>query len=128
MSITLDSLTIPYDFLWLDEFAYTGVQMSARYSLGGIQHIEHSAIADGAARPITLGGPDAWIERADLVILRSWAAVPGKTMTLTLHDGRSFSVMFRHWDAPVIEAESIKNVANPEDTDYYMATLKLVTV
>jgi hypothetical protein len=99
-----------------------------RYSLQGIQHIETSQQASGAGRTITLSSNDAWITRADLLTLHGWAQVQDKVMTLTLHDARSFKVMFRHLDPPAFEAEQIKKIAEPGNTDHYIIKFKFIVV
>jgi hypothetical protein len=127
MSIILDGLTLPYDCIWEDEFSWSGVQAAQRFTLQGTQIIESSQVHSGAGRPITLYSADAWIERADLLTLHGWAQDAGKTMTLTLHDGRRFYVQFRHWEAPVIEAEHIRKISEPGSNDNYILKIKLVS-
>jgi hypothetical protein len=36
--------------------------------------------------------------------------------------------MFRHHEAPAFEARPLVNVANPQAGDFYLATLKFLTV
>ena len=55
------------------------------------------------------------------------AASPGGLYTLTLR-GQTWQVMFRHHDAPAFEARPLVSVANPQAGDFYLATLKLMTV
>ena len=43
-------------------------------------------------------------------------------MTLKLHDGRQFTVNFRHEDAPVIEGNFVKDIAEQEVTDDFIIT------
>jgi hypothetical protein len=127
--ITLDTIELPYELLWSDEFAWTGVVAGARYSLQGTQHIQKSKTQDGKGRAITLMGPDAWISRATLLLMYAKAAdIETESMVLTLHDGRTFNVIFRHWEPPAIEATPIKKLANPGSDEEYILTLRLVTV
>ena len=128
MSLTLGSLELPYELLWIDEFSWTGIAASAQYSLQGVQHIQKSSSASGQGRPITLNSIDGWMTRADLETLYAMAAdAETESMVLTLHDGRTFNVLFRQWEPPVIEATPIKKIANPEN-DEYIVSIKLVTV
>ena len=46
------------------------------------------------------------------------AAEPAKEMTLTYHDGRVFSVVFRQSEQ-AIEARQVKEFNNPELTPWY---------
>jgi len=127
--ITLDGLELPYELLWSDEFAWTGVSASAQYSLQGVQHVQKSSSASGQGRPITLTSPDAWITRADIETLYAKSAdAETESMLLTLHDGRTFNVIFRQWEPPVIEATPIMKMANPETNEEYIVSIKLVTI
>lgn len=127
--ITLDTVTLPHESMWVDKYQWTGVQGNVRYTIGGRMVVEMGTSVGNQGRPVTLGGGDAWIEKDDLDTLYTWAEDASKQMTLTLQDGTSYTVRFRHWDSPVIEAENLKNIANPSGSDYFILTsLKLVVV
>lgn len=124
--ISLDDMELPADLLWSDEFEWVGASASASRTLQGKQVVQATALASGSGRPITLGNEHAWIDRAELLTLQERAGAPGRELLLTLHDGRSFKVLFRHWDAPVIEAEPVAPVADPRpDARYKLLALKL---
>lgn len=127
MAITLDALTLPPDLLWQDEFAWTRTSGSAQRTVSG-RLVSMAAAAPGdSGRPITLGNDHAWILRSDLKVLQEWAGFPGREMLLTLHDGASFLVLFRHWDAPIMETAPVVDYADPDDaTLYRLQALKLV--
>lgn len=121
-------LSLPDDLEWTDEFDWIPVEQSAEYSLTGSMVVETAEKLSG--RPITLVGREkvAWLSRADVLQLRAWAATPGKVLTLTLADARVFSVLFRHQDAPAIEAAPVLFMAPMEPTDFYVATLKFMEI
>ena len=127
MAITLDDLTLPPDLLWQDELEHCRAVASRGRTLQG-RLVVHTAAAPGnSGRAITLGNEHAWLSRGDLLTLQEWSHDPKRRLTLTLHDGQSFTVAFRHWDAPVIEAEAVTPMAVPEDNDMYrLLSLKLV--
>lgn len=128
MAILLDSLALPDDLLWQDEFDWSPVLGNKGRTLQGRLTIQTTAAPDASGRPITLGNEHAWITRADLLTLQSWASEPDRRMALTLHDGSTRTVLFRHWDAPVIEATAVLDYADPDDaTLYRLLALKLVT-
>jgi hypothetical protein len=52
---------------------------------------------------------------------------PGGTFTLELR-GQAFQILFRHHEPPAFEAKPLFNLANPQPGDFYLATLKLMTV
>lgn len=126
-AITLDTVTLPGDLLWVDEFDWTPVEFSTRYTLDGALVIEQGTRQAG--RPITLAGADdrGWITRQTLEALYALAQSPSAGMPLTLADGRTFTVVFRH-DATPIEAAPVIPVS-PAPTDlYYSVTIRLLEV
>lgn len=126
MSITLDVITLPSDLLWTDEFDWTPIQQSKGYTLTGALVIESGKMLAG--RPITLTGGDnyGWASRATVKALYS-ALDTDATMTLTLNDARTFNVKFDHASSP-IQARQIIDYNNPDDSDHYALTIKLITV
>jgi len=129
--ITLDSsqgsITLPNECIWFDEFEWTNIKAKSFYSITGDLIVEPAFTSKG--RPITLGGDNAIMQRSDLLELIEWTNVLNLTMVLTLHDGRSFNVIFRYWDVPVVQGTMPKQgYSAPEDEYYYILTLKLVGI
>lgn len=112
MAITLDSVYLPEDLSWPDEFDYDAVAQKVTYTEDGTPIVEETARAGG--RPITLVG--APISREKLLELQAMAATPLATYPLTLHDGRTFTVMFRR---PAIKAVPVVDFADPAAADLY---------
>lgn len=136
MSITLGALTLPDGLVWQDEFTWSPVAQATEYGLTGALFLEEST--KQAGRPITLVGQSSgnesalcWISRANLLTLQAALHVAGAQFTLTLHDGRTFTVAPRQ---DPIEAEARPVVgaflpADPgNDTWYWLKTLQLQTV
>jgi len=127
--ISLDSIVLPADLLWSDELDWSGAAASVKRTLLGKQVVQAAAIPSDAGRPLTLGNDDAWIDRSDLLVLQQWAGEPGREMLLTLHDGHSFRVVFRHWDKPVILATPVVAYADPDaGARYRLQALKLAQI
>jgi len=122
MGIQIDTMDLNSDFVWLDEFSWNNVKSNIKYTLGGTPVITESTVSSG--RPMTIGGDNAWLTRANLDILYTWSNQLGKQMILTLADGIEYSVIFRHYEPPVIEAASPIGYSKPEDDFLYTATLK----
>lgn len=127
-NIVLDGLSLPGDLVYSDEYQWSVVERSAEYSLTGALLVEESL--KQAGRPITLEAKNEfrgpiWLSRSDVDALVAKAAIPGKTMTLTLADSRSFTVMFRETG---VKAEPVYHVAAHDDDDPYYLTLQLQTV
>jgi len=123
------ALLLPDDLLWTDEHAWTPAMASTSYLITGALLIQSATRQAG--RPITLvGAADmAWVTRATVEQLRTWAAVPvdasAGRFALTLADGRSFTVAFRHADTP-IESEPVLGFPARADTDFYRLTLRFL--
>ena len=125
--IVLDGISLPADLLWSDEWAASTVAQTVRRTLDGGLVVFYGELRAGV--PITLESqPDAgWLTRAQVEAVALRAASPGGIYTLSLR-GQTWQVMFRHHDAPAFEAKPLVVLANPQPGDFYLATLKLMTV
>ena len=124
-------LVLPDDLLWSDEHNWSPTVASTSYLVTGALLIQSATRQAG--RPITLvGAPDmAWVTRAAVEQLRAWAATPVGSATgrfvLTFADGRAFTVVFRHADAP-IEAEPVLGIPAQDDAAFYRLTLRFLEI
>jgi hypothetical protein len=125
-AITIDTITLPGDLEWSDEFDWSPVVQSVEPTLTGALIIDESAQLTG--RPVTLaGGADfGWVTR-DVIEALYLLLTPGREMTLTLADARTFTVTWRHGDKP-IDARPIQHAAPLIATDAYSITLNLMQV
>lgn len=122
--ITLGSVTLSDNLLWIDEFESDQVAQNQVRLIGGGQLIEETPLLKG--RPITLGGGAGWISRTTLIALRTLEAAGAETYTLTLNDARTFQVAFRRPNA--IRAVPVIPQNNPTGSDFYDLTLQLIEV
>jgi hypothetical protein len=130
-----NTLSLPDDLLWVDEHAWTPALTTTAYLITGALLIQSATRQAG--RPITLvGAPDmAWITRAAVEQLYTWAALPIGNATdnatgrfaLSFKDGRSFTVAFRHAEA-AIEAEPVLGIPARLNTDLYRLTLRFLEI
>lgn len=125
--IQLNAITLPAGLQWVDEFNWQPVMQSTQRTLAGGLVLQERGLSAG--RPITLsGGSDhGWIARSVLESLYALASVAGQTHTLSIR-GTTYSVRFYHEDGNAIEAEPLWPMADPQAGDYYIATIKLITV
>jgi hypothetical protein len=125
MSILLDTITLPDDLIWIDEYAHTPVKQTVSTAVDGSLIVEAAAQTKG--RPITLaGGEDyAWIDRATLEQLRAKQYEPGLVMTLVLRS-TAYSVLFTQPFG--IEAAPVIDYNIPDAADWYTVTLKFIEV
>lgn len=119
-------LTLPKNLTWPDEYEWAQVEQRTQYSITGALIIE--AGAKQAGRPITLQGDRSgpWFTRATLETLRAWAALPAEQFVLS-YRGTNLNVVFDH-SQNAITAQSIAGHADPEDSDFYAATLRFLEV
>ncbi|KEQ18076.1 hypothetical protein [Endozoicomonas numazuensis] len=126
--MTLDSITLPDDLLWINEFDWNPVVQSQDRSLTGGLLIQEQSKSYG--RPIELsGGEDAaWVSRSVVVNLLALSQVANKVMTLTLPDLRQYSVIFDRSAGSPIEARQVLPYAYPGDDYQYSLVIRLLTV
>ncbi len=131
MAITLYSdltgvtLTLPSELIWQDELQWNTVKAQSFHSITGDFIIQNNSTEKG--RPITFAGENAIIKRNDLITLMNWANMLEHTMVLDLHD-RTFDVIFRHWDGALEQSTPFGGYSNPTDGNYYLLTVRLVTI
>lgn len=131
MPITLvagtTTIELPDDLIWIDEFGWSPVSQAIDLSLTGALIIQEGAQAAG--RPMTLaGGADfGWASRSLVKQLSQLAATALRVMTLTLHDGSGYNVMFRRDGVPV-DAKPVISYSDPADADDYVLTLRFLQV
>lgn len=127
-NITLDSLTLPYELIWADKAAWTGIVSNSEKTLQGVNIVESSQFAGQSGRSIILESDQAWITKSDLETLLGWQQILNKELLLTLQDSTSYTVRFNHDEGEPIIVEQVKKIAELEDTDEYIITLKFLVV
>ncbi|GAA4493197.1 hypothetical protein [Pseudaeromonas paramecii] len=126
MAITLDEIELPEQLDWQDEFFWAPVAQTITPTLTGYLIVEENAAPMG--RPITLvsdGG--VWAPRALVKAVKAKEAQVNTPMTLTLHDGRQFKVVWRRDDKGV-DASQIIRICDPDDTDLYDINLRFTEI
>jgi len=126
--ITLDTLELPDELIWIDEFEWSDVKANTKRTIQGKFIVQELALISQSGRNVTLTSDDSWIERSDLLTLQDWSNTLGKEMTLTMNDGRVFFCRFRHWDTPVLASDMIRPTAFPEAGTNYRLNIKLVVL
>lgn len=127
MAIELGGVTLSDHMVWTDEFEYTAVAQSALRTLGGNVKVYTQQLTKGL--PITLSATtdQGWLTKAQIQAVQALADAAGSTYTLTIGSD-TFSVVFRHQDAPAFAAEALDQVGAQAPPGYYTATIKLMTV
>ena len=124
----LDDITLPDDLLWINEFDWNPVAQSTERSLTGASLVQEGQLIHG--RPIVLSGNGeaGWVSRPTVKSLYALSKAANKTMSLTLPDGRQFSVIFDRANGSGVETRQLMPFAYPDDDDLYLVTLRLITV
>lgn len=122
MSITLDDLTLPESLDWQDEFEWAPVAQTITPTLTGAIVVEENEAPEG--RDITLVSDGAaWAKRSLVNQLKDKESLLNTAMSLTLHDGREFTVIWRR-DPVGVDAKQVMRNAAPSDDDFYELTLR----
>lgn len=125
--ITLDTLSLPADLIWHDEYSFRSVLQSVRRTLDGGVVVFHSPAAAGQEITLQSTEQSGWVRKSVVDALRALADIPGQVMTLTLR-GRAYTVVFRHHDANPLDAAPIFHSANPHADDFFQVTLRFMTI
>ena len=115
--------------MWTDEFNWSPVVSSVETTLSGALVIDTAQRQNG--RPISLSAPRddmAWATRSTVAQLALWATVPDERFLLTLDNEQSFNVVYRHHDAPVIEASPVRGHTSFADDDYWHIKVKFMEI
>jgi hypothetical protein len=127
----VETLDLPNDMLWGDEFSWNPVVRKTEYSLTGALLVEIGRKLLG--RPISLSPPDqemAWVSRSVAATLLAWGNLTILRMLLVLEypeDTRQFIVSFADGDSPVT-AHPVRGFPGHKDSDEFQVSIKLTEV
>ena len=124
----LDTIILPDDLLWINEFDWNSVEQNVERSLTGALLVQEAQLTHGRPKVLSGNGEAGWVSRLTIKKLFALSKAANKAMSLTLPDGRQFSVIFDRSNGAPIEAEQVLPFAYPEDGDVYLLTLRLLTV
>ena len=127
MAITLDSIALPENLHWADEYDWSPVRQNQEYTLTGALIVEEAAKQAGRPIPLTTPAGGDWTTRSTVEALRAKLAA-GTDMTLTLHDGRSFTVRWRFEDTPLEARPVLDGLADPDAAALYRITLRFLAL
>ena len=125
--IQLATLRLPDGLVWTDEYAVRSVPQTSLRTLDGSLVVFYGQHHAGLAITLESEADAGWLTRELVEGLAALAAIPGGIFPLLLR-GQTHQVMFRHQDPPAFEAKPLIHRAIPQSGDYYLATLKLMTL
>ncbi len=126
--MTLDDITLPDDLLWINEFDWNPVAQTTERSLSGALLVQEGQLSHGRSVVLSGNGEAGWVSRRTVKSLYALSKEANKTMSLTLPDGRQFSVIFDRANGSGLETRQLIPFAYPDDDDLYLVTLRLITV
>jgi hypothetical protein len=129
MGWQLDTVVLPDDMFWSDEFSWTPVAQLMEYSVAGSMIIQESERQTG--RTVTLKGDmdRCWVTREDIATLYSWANTTEKEMILTFPDTTTHTVMFDMTAGSPIETVPLVEGAEEDDDSFRrLLSLKLIII
>lgn len=116
MAISLGGVTLP-ELVWDNEFGRAPVESKVDVSLGGTPLIWEQT-TEGISIDLVGGTETGWATRSVLVALMALASLPEATYALS-YEGDTYTVRFRHEEAPVIEANPVVPRPNHAGGDWY---------
>ncbi|WP_421258652.1 hypothetical protein [Aeromonas sp. 600886] len=120
MNVTLNSVLLPDDLVWRDEFEWAPVEQVVTPTLSGALLVEETAKPEG--QPLTLSGHCSRAKVQELKVLEAQVA---QLMTLTLLDGLARTVV---WRRPGVVATPLYELADPDGDHPYALTLNLTEI
>nr|MDT0253689.1 hypothetical protein [Endozoicomonas sp.] len=124
----LDTITLPDDLLWINEFEWNPVEQNQERTLTGALLVQEQSKQHGRSIKLSGGDDAGWVNRSTVVSLLTLSETTHQIMTLTLPDLRQFSVIFDRSSGSPVEAQQILPFAFPGDNYQYSLTIRLLTV
>ena len=123
IEITLDTIVLPPDTLWTDQFAEKVIDQSVSYTLGGRMIVQQSPINSG--RPVTLSCE--WVTLETIRLLEELRDTLGAQFELTLTN-HVIPVMFAFQAGVVLQATPVIDYPDEEAEDKYNLIIKLMEI
>lgn len=127
MAIVLNGTVLNGSLQWTNKRSYSSVAQEVLTTLGGNPVIYSKSLQGN--RPVVLEAAEdtGWLTHSMVTAIEAMASVPGAVYTLNFH-GEIFSVVFAHHESPAVDLRPLQPKAVPEPDDYYIGTIKLITV
>jgi hypothetical protein len=125
--ITLNDVVLNNSLHWKDRHTQPLVAQAVKRLLGGAAVVRSTRLTGGM--PITLEATEeyGWLSVATVKQLEAMAALPGEVYSLNINYS-VYSVIFRHHDEPALDLRPLLPRIPEADTEFYIGTIKLLTV
>lgn len=127
MAIILGTTTLNPNMVWVERFSYSQVIQEVQTTLDGSPVVYTRNRQNGM--PITLLAMDdqGWLTKDMADAVQLVAQTAGAILTLTL-GAETFTVIFRHHEAPAVSLRPLLIRAVPLPEDYFVGEIKLMTI
>lgn len=125
--VILGGVTLNQNIVWADKYSWSPVVQSQKRTLGGKLITVSAGVQKG--RPITLTSlaDQGWFTVAEVDAVQVLADAVGAVYSLVI-GAETFNVMFMHDSPPAFQATPLIQRAVPDPDDYFLATIRLITV
>jgi len=124
--IKLETIQLPDNMVWQGRHNNLSIGAVTRRALDGTLVI-HEAELGNQNIDLVAAQNSGWLTHAQVLALRNLAKSAGASYTLE-YEGDIITVRFRHEDSPVLDVTPLIPRPNPQDSDYYYGTIKLMEV
>lgn len=132
MFISLGGVNLNPSMNWKDRFQSFQVAQSVNRTVGGRAIVFATPLRAGRKITFEATQESGWLSESTVQLLMGMAATVGGTFSLKVGDTtgnvESFDVIFRHNEPPALELSPIINRPLHDSTDYFIGTIKLLTV
>jgi hypothetical protein len=121
----LGNLTLSDDFVWADEYSWSGVITDVVRTTTGTPIIRE--FVNETLRPMTLTG-DVWMTKDKVEELYTLVNTKNVGIINCIHNGKNYSVVFNTDSGAPITATPVVEVANPTDETLYSVAINLLII
>lgn len=125
--LRLGGVELNPQMVWADRKKSSSVAQTVIYTLGGAPVVYSQALIAGQSITLVAEEDRGWLRGEVYDQLLPMADDPGAVFELQVND-KSYSVMFRHQEAPALDMEAVVPRLNEGPRDIYTGTLKLMIV
>jgi len=127
MAIILAGITLNPNMVWVERYAYSQVIQEVQVTLDGSPVVYTRTWQAGMPSTLVALEDQGWLTKAMADAVQTSAQSPGAIYTLEL-GAETFSVIFRHHEAPAVSLRPLLLRAVPLAEDYFAGEIKLMTV
>lgn len=126
-SLSIGGVALNPQMVWADRHVSQSVAQTVLTTLGGTPVIFSQRLVAGEAITLSAEIDRGWLTGAQVAAVAELASQPGAVFELEVN-GVIRQVVFRHHEAPAFEAKPLIARLNQQHTDYFTATIKLMTI